>query len=71
MRTRISSCPGYSLVQSGFCSKLYEYSALHTSQQQPGYLLSCHVPPTLVLFSRMMKLWHLLRLMRSMAMHMP
>ena len=30
-----------------------------------------HVPPIPELFSKMMKLWHLLRLMRSMAMHMP
>ena len=57
-RTRISSCPGYSRVQSGFCSKEYEYSILQTSQQQPGYLLSYHVPPTLDDFSTMMKLWH-------------
>lgn len=69
--TRISSWPGYSRVQSGFCSNEYEYSMLHTSQQQPGYLLSCHVPPMLVDFSTMMKLWHLLRLIRSMAIHMP
>lgn len=68
---RISSCPGYSRVQSGFCSKEKLYRFDHTSQQQPGYLLSYQVPPMPEDFSRMTKFWQELRLMRSIAVQRP
>jgi len=68
---RISSWPGYSRVQSGFCSKEKLYRFDQTSQQQPGYLLSYQVPPMPEDFSRMMKFWQELRLMRSIAVQRP
>ena len=43
-----------------------QYNDLH-----PGYLLSCHVPPSPELFSKIMKLRQLLRLTKSIAVHMP
>ena len=62
------------------CSKLLPFSSslqsTHCmghipSQQQPGYLLSFQVPPTLLLFSRITKFRDLLCLIKSMAMHIP
>lgn len=68
---QMNSCTGSSILYSISVRKQDQHQKDLPSQQHPGYLLSFHVPPTLLLFSKMIKLRHLFRLIKSIAMHIP